>query len=57
MIVFLKIVFLMFWGLYALDRELVHPSSLDDVIPSWANHMWVRHASWRCCERSIFPSM
>jgi len=31
----------MFWGLWAIDRELVFPAKLDEVIPVWANHMWV----------------
>ncbi|XP_015268460.1 PREDICTED: androgen-induced gene 1 protein-like [Gekko japonicus] len=27
-----------FWGLYAYDRELVYPRELDDVNPTWLNH-------------------
>ncbi|GFO04374.1 Androgen-induced protein 1 [Plakobranchus ocellatus] len=27
-----------FWALYALDRELVYPEVLDELIPSWLNH-------------------
>ncbi|GFO04356.1 Androgen-induced protein 1 [Plakobranchus ocellatus] len=27
-----------FWALYALDRELVFPKSLDALIPAWLNH-------------------
>lgn len=30
---------LLFWGLYVIDRELVYPKVLDDVIPSWLNHV------------------
>ncbi|XP_046809560.1 androgen-induced gene 1 protein isoform X2 [Lucilia cuprina] len=28
-----------FWGLYAVDRELVFPKVLDAVFPSWLNHI------------------
>ncbi|XP_023726183.1 androgen-dependent TFPI-regulating protein isoform X1 [Cryptotermes secundus] len=28
----------MFWGLYMIDRELVFPSALDAIMPSWTNH-------------------
>ncbi|XP_076457137.1 androgen-induced gene 1 protein-like isoform X1 [Babylonia areolata] len=28
-----------FWGLYAVDRELVYPKALDSLIPSWLNHL------------------
>jgi hypothetical protein len=28
----------MFWGLYMIDRELVFPSAMDVVLPSWTNH-------------------
>ncbi|KAK3928764.1 Androgen-dependent TFPI-regulating protein [Frankliniella fusca] len=27
-----------FWGLFALDRELVMPAALDKVVPLWLNH-------------------
>ncbi|XP_070600640.1 androgen-induced gene 1 protein-like [Erythrolamprus reginae] len=27
-----------FWGLYAIDRELVYPIELDDINPDWLNH-------------------
>ncbi|ETE60927.1 Androgen-induced 1 protein, partial [Ophiophagus hannah] len=27
-----------FWGLYAIDRELVYPKELDDINPDWLNH-------------------
>ncbi|XP_066481718.1 androgen-dependent TFPI-regulating protein [Tiliqua scincoides] len=30
-------VFAMFWTLYAYDRELVYPKSIDFVIPAWMN--------------------
>lgn len=32
-------VVLTFWGIYAIDRELVYPKALDKVIPSWLNHV------------------
>ncbi|XP_076438077.1 androgen-induced gene 1 protein-like [Babylonia areolata] len=28
-----------FWGLYAVDRELVYPRELDGIIPMWLNHV------------------
>ncbi|XP_052761334.1 androgen-induced gene 1 protein-like isoform X1 [Mya arenaria] len=27
-----------FWGIYAVDRELVYPKKLDELIPQWLNH-------------------
>ncbi|XP_021341170.1 androgen-induced gene 1 protein-like [Mizuhopecten yessoensis] len=27
-----------FWGIYAVDRELISPKSLDGLIPVWINH-------------------
>ncbi|KAK7867793.1 hypothetical protein R5R35_001208 [Gryllus longicercus] len=30
---------LTFWGLYAIDRELVFPKALDPYFPSWLNHV------------------
>jgi len=33
-------VVLTFWGIYAVDRELVFPKVLDDIIPQWLNHVW-----------------
>ncbi|NWJ08831.1 ADTRP protein, partial [Crypturellus undulatus] len=27
-----------FWGLYAYDRELVYPKSVDGIVPQWLNH-------------------
>uniref|UniRef100_A0A8C6VB12 Androgen-induced gene 1 protein-like n=1 Tax=Naja naja TaxID=35670 RepID=A0A8C6VB12_NAJNA len=27
-----------FWGLYAIDRELVYPKELDNINPDWLNH-------------------
>ena len=29
---------LAFWGLYAIDRELVFPLALDKIVPVWVNH-------------------
>ncbi|XP_078665108.1 androgen-induced gene 1 protein-like isoform X3 [Branchiostoma floridae x Branchiostoma belcheri] len=34
------IVMVVFWGIYAVDRELIFPTSLDHVIPPWINHVW-----------------
>ncbi|KAL8578423.1 hypothetical protein ACOMHN_014922 [Nucella lapillus] len=28
-----------FWALYAVDRELVYPRELDQIIPPWLNHV------------------
>lgn len=28
-----------FWAIYAVDRELVYPQSLDKYIPQWLNHV------------------
>ncbi|KAL5268366.1 hypothetical protein ACHWQZ_G002284 [Mnemiopsis leidyi] len=33
------LVFILFWGLFAIDRELVMPRSLDNVIDPTYNHM------------------
>lgn len=30
---------LTFWGLYAVDRELVFPKALDPYFPVWLNHV------------------
>ncbi|XP_032218996.1 androgen-induced gene 1 protein isoform X2 [Nematostella vectensis] len=27
-----------FWGIYAVDRELIFPTALDAIIPPWINH-------------------
>ncbi|KRZ10573.1 Androgen-induced -like protein, partial [Trichinella zimbabwensis] len=32
-------VVLMFWILYSIDREMVYPDYLDDIIPSWYNNV------------------
>ncbi|XP_048729132.1 androgen-induced gene 1 protein-like isoform X2 [Ostrea edulis] len=32
-------VVLSFWGIYAVDRELVYPKELDKIIPAWLNHI------------------
>ncbi|KAL3288691.1 hypothetical protein HHI36_003125 [Cryptolaemus montrouzieri] len=29
----------MFWGLYHYNRELVYPTAMDEVFPSWFNHI------------------
>lgn len=28
-----------FWGIYAIDRELILPQRLDAIFPSWLNHV------------------
>lgn len=28
-----------FWGIYMMDRELIFPKALDDIFPSWLNHV------------------
>ena len=33
-------VFVSFWAVYVIDRELVHPVHLDQVLPQWANHLF-----------------
>lgn len=30
---------LTFWGLYAVDRELVFPKAIDQYFPAWLNHV------------------
>jgi len=32
-------VFAAFWGIYAIDRELIFPKILDSIFPSWVNHV------------------
>ncbi|CAH1247420.1 AIG1 [Branchiostoma lanceolatum] len=34
------IVTVVFWGMYAVDRELIFPAALDKIIPPWINHVW-----------------
>lgn len=33
------LVAVMFWSLYAIDRELVFPKWMDEVFPMWLNHV------------------
>ena len=33
-------VFVTFWVLFLIDRELVYPKRLDKYLPVWANHVW-----------------
>ncbi|XP_056679413.1 androgen-dependent TFPI-regulating protein isoform X2 [Monodelphis domestica] len=33
-----SVVFMIFWALFLLDRELVYPKTLDEVFPKWFNH-------------------
>ena len=33
-------VFVSFWAVYIIDRELVHPHFLDQILPRWANHLY-----------------
>ena len=37
----LQFISLTFWGLYALDREIIYPAYLDEFIPQILNHYWV----------------
>lgn len=37
----LQFVCLVFWMIYAVDRELVYPKVLDKFIPVWLNHVMV----------------
>ena len=37
-----QFVFLTFWGIFAIDRELVYPANMDLYIPVTLNHYWVR---------------
>lgn len=30
---------LIFWGLYAVDRDLIFPASMDAWFPAWLNHL------------------
>lgn len=32
-------VFLTFWGIYSIDRELIFPARLEVIIPPWHNHL------------------
>ena len=41
-LIFLQFVFLTFWGIFAIDRELVYPANMDLYIPVALNHYWVR---------------
>lgn len=36
---FLQFVSFIFWALYAVDRELIFPASVDEWFPSWLNHI------------------
>ena len=39
MIAINQFVSLIFWGLYAIDRELIFPRKLDSFIPAYHNHL------------------
>lgn len=44
-----------FWGLYAVDRELVYPAVLDKAVPLYLNHFW--HSTiilWAVFEMYLF---
>lgn len=32
--------------IYAIDRELVYPKYLDEIIPSWLNHVMVGDSTY-----------
>ena len=36
-----QLVSVSFWGIYAIDRELIYPEVLDAIIPSVVNHILV----------------
>lgn len=36
---FIQFVSLSFWGIWAVDRELIFPKALDSFFPSWLNHV------------------
>ena len=36
----LQFVAVMFWGIYAIDRELIYPAYMDNTIPFVLNHCW-----------------
>eukprot|EP00066_Takifugu_rubripes_P011947 XP_011601213.1 PREDICTED: androgen-dependent TFPI-regulating protein-like [Takifugu rubripes] len=35
-------VVLLFWSIFAYDRELVYPATIDTFFPPWINHAMVR---------------
>lgn len=44
-----------FWGLYAIDRNLVYPERYDLFVPQYINHFW--HTTvllWVLCEMYLF---
>lgn len=45
----LQFVAIAFWGIYAVDRELIYPARLDEHIPAILNHFWVRVAVMEGC--------
>lgn len=51
LVLLFQFVVMTFWILYAVDRELVYPKHLDNIIPSWLNHMLVSlHLRNSCLE-------
>lgn len=36
---FLKSVTILFWGVYAVDRNLIYPPGVELAIPSYQNHL------------------
>ena len=34
------IVTIVFWGFWAVDRELIYPEVYDKVVPAYVNHLW-----------------
>lgn len=45
----------MFWGLYAVDRNLVYPEVLDKVVPAYLNHFWhTTPLMWAVFEMYLF---
>ena len=38
---FLQFVAVAFWGIYAIDREMIYPFRLEEYNPAILNHFWV----------------
>lgn len=49
-----QFVVLLFWTIFAYDRELVYPATIDTFFPPWINHAMVRTVtlSTFLCEKS-----
>lgn len=49
-----QLVVLTFWGIYAVDRELIFPRVLDKIIPASHNHILVSKKVQRNYKVTIF---